>query len=116
MNGDAMKTLGYCLIVGWAMSWGAGWGIAWATETDAGSATGCANFRCEFGDVPKADPPLIVEPFVSFYRDSVVKPMRPYRNWEPTARKLPNPGADKRSAPGKAERAPDEVRASASED
>ncbi|WP_110693834.1 hypothetical protein [Salinicola halophyticus] len=84
-----MKTLGCCLIVGWMMSGGTGWGIAWASETGAESTTGCANFRCEFGDVPKAHSPLINEPFVSFYRDSVVKPMRPYRDWEPTARQMP---------------------------
>jgi len=90
-----MKTLRYCLAVGWVMSWGAGWGIAWATETDADPSTGCANFRCDFGDVPKDYPPLIAEPFVSFYRDSVVKPMRPYRDWEPTARQVPDLRATK---------------------
>jgi len=72
------------------MSWGAGWGTAWSAETDAQKPMDCANFRCHFGDVPKAAPPLIAEPYVSFYRDAVVKPMRPYRDWEPTARQLPN--------------------------
>ncbi len=98
-----MRTLGYSLIVGWVLSWVAVEGIAWATEMDADHSVGCSNFRCDFGDVPKAYPPLIAEPFVSFYRDSVVKPMRPYRDWRPTARQLPNAGVAKRHVSENAE-------------
>ncbi|WP_251977575.1 hypothetical protein [Salinicola avicenniae] len=42
---------------------------------------GCADFRCRFGDVPHRSPPLIAEPFESFYKDAVVRPMRPYQHW-----------------------------------
>lgn len=60
----------------------------WSVWASAEESSECANFRCSFGDVPKANPPLIVEPFVSFYRDPVVQPMRPYHDWEPTARRV----------------------------
>ncbi|MDH4574543.1 hypothetical protein CUR86_20365 [Salinicola acroporae] len=58
-------------------------------EANPETSPACVNFRCRFGDVPRADPPLIAEPFVSFYRDQVVKPLQPYHDWEPTARQIP---------------------------
>lgn len=48
---------------------------------DAIEAESCADFRCEFGDVPKAAPPLLPEPFRSFYEDQTVRPMLPYQEW-----------------------------------
>lgn len=88
-----MRTLG-CLLTVICVT-GAGLGsspgamASGSAEANPEASLACANFRCRFGDVPKADPPLIAEPFVSFYRDQVVKPMRPYHDWEPTARQLP---------------------------
>lgn len=80
-----------------------GLGLSASAYAEASSAEplGCADFRCDFGDVPKAAPPLIVEPFVSFYRDQVVMPMRPYHDWEPSTRKLPNTRAGQRDTAGK---------------
>lgn len=84
-----MKTFRYVMTVIGVVSWGLGGSAAWAKGVDAQAPMDCTDFRCHFGDVPKADPPLIAEPFVSFYRDQVVKPMRPYHDWEPTARQRP---------------------------
>tara|TARA_B100000678_G_scaffold77304_1_gene63725 strand:+ start:585 stop:890 length:306 start_codon:yes stop_codon:yes gene_type:complete len=88
-----MKTLGCFMTVVCVMSWSAGANAGEGASAHAEAPLNCANFRCHFGDVPRAEPPLIAEPFVSFYRDAVVKPMRPYHDWEPTARRLPNPRA-----------------------
>lgn len=60
-----------------------------SVAVSAPALSDCVDFRCRFGDVPKANAPLIVEPFHAFYRDSVVRPMRPYHDWEPTARRWP---------------------------
>lgn len=68
--------------------------MGWSPWANAQAVSDCTNFRCRFGDVPKSDPPLIVEPFVSFYRDSVVRPMRPYHDWAPTDRRLHNASAE----------------------
>ncbi len=92
-----MKTLGCFMTVVCVMSWSAGSSAGGGASAHAEEPLNCANFRCHFGDVPKAEPPLIAEPFVSFYRDAVVKPMRPYHDWEPTAWRLPNPRAAKTS-------------------
>ncbi|OLO05125.1 hypothetical protein [Salinicola socius] len=100
-----MKTLGYCMTVVCVMNASLMGSVAWGSGADAQAPMNCANFRCHFGDVPKAAPPLIAAPFVSFYRDEVVKPMRPYHDWEPTARKLPNARAGRRNVAGQADKA-----------
>ncbi|KAA0019561.1 hypothetical protein F0A16_04250 [Salinicola corii] len=84
-----MKTFRYVMTVIGVVSWGLGGSAAWAKGVDAQAPMDCTDFRCHFGDAPKADLPLIAEPFVSFYRDQVIKPMRPYHDREPTAWQLP---------------------------
>ncbi|WP_110670415.1 hypothetical protein [Salinicola halophilus] len=78
--------------------------FACLASLDAGaSASGCNDFRCAFGDVPKRRAPLIAEPFRSFYADPVIEPMTPYQRIATPGHESPRESDDSGQKHGKPE-------------